>query len=215
MPKQKVTVEKVLDFKDLNGEWVRSISLNNHRKYTRAGVLWDSIATRVRNVKDYWLPRYCGFNGFQGFAEWCQIQPNYLEKEDNGKFWALDKDIIKPFNQTYSEDTCCFIPSALNSLFSYSTRKRGEYPLGVYKENNYFKAQGSAGSRTDGTKTRVFLGIRKCPLECHKLWQEEKIRQIHQAISDFSFLPEKVLTGLGEHAKLIQQDLNQGRETLR
>lgn len=207
---------KCEDEKDNAGQWKTIWCKDNIRYKTRSAVLWQSILTRVRLHN-----RYSGadndFESFQVFADWCQDQPNYMNKESNGKYWALDKDIITPFNKSYSETTCCFIPSALNSLLCPSTRVRGDAPLGVHwdKAVGYYKAQMSSGTRPNGDKTRIHLGISLDPMECHKLWQAEKVKQILQAREDYDFLPENVLHGLWLHAMIIQSDLDNGIETVR
>lgn len=207
---------KCPDVRDEAGLWKGDWCSNGIKYQPRASVLWVSLNTRVRMYG-----RYSGsvneFQDYQTFATWAQDQPNYMNKEANGKFWAMDKDIIKPFNKAYSEDTCCFIPSALNSLLCPSSRKRGDAPLGVHwdKAVGYYKAQMSSGTRPDGNKTRIHLGISADPMECHRMWQAEKVKQILQAREDHNYLPENVLHGLWLHAMIIQSDLDNGVETVR
>jgi len=57
--------------------------------------------------------------------------------------WELDKDIIQKGGKLYSKDTCCFVPSEINSLLVKSDNSRGEYPVGVCfdKTSGKFKAQ--------------------------------------------------------------------------
>lgn len=70
---------------------------------------------------------------FQNFAEWCNGQKHFNSKDEYGKAYHLDKDIIcsGSGNKTYSPDTCRFIPQRLNKLLSTRNKLRGEYPLGV------------------------------------------------------------------------------------
>lgn len=60
---------------------------------------------------------------FQNFANW------YSKKHRKG--YELDKDILIKGNKIYSPETCCFVPSRINSLFIKRDNDRGEYPLGV------------------------------------------------------------------------------------
>lgn len=69
---------------------------------------------------------------FQTFAEW--FNENYIEG------YALDKDLLIKGNKIYSPNTCCFIPQEINSLLTKSNSTRGEYPIGVSKFKNSYRA---------------------------------------------------------------------------
>ena len=62
------------------------------------------------------------WHNFQNFAEW--MENNYNPEIMQG--WHLDKDILVNGDKTYSPETCCFVPSEINSLFKSN------------KDNNYF-----------------------------------------------------------------------------
>ena len=47
------------------------------------------------------------------------------------KGMELDKDILVKGNRVYSPDTCCFIPMAINVLFSPGRKKKNNLPQGV------------------------------------------------------------------------------------
>jgi hypothetical protein len=101
-------------------------------------VYWSHMIQRA-NPGVVWKirPHYEGcsctdtFNNFQTFAEWCQKQIGF-----GNKGWCLDKDLLVKGNKIYGEDTCVFLPQALNTLFSKRQNKRGEYPIGVCKRKN-------------------------------------------------------------------------------
>ena len=75
-------------------------------------------------VCDEWLD-------FQNFAKWCISHPFYKSKDDNGKSYQMDKDILVRGNKVYSPDTCCFVPQEVNCLLLFSDKSRGDLPLGV------------------------------------------------------------------------------------
>ena len=77
------------------------------------------------------------FKSFEYFYEWCQNQIG-----SNVEGWHLDKDLLVKGNKVYSEYTCVFLPSEINSLLVKCTASRGEYLIGVYwsKTANAFKA---------------------------------------------------------------------------
>ena len=43
----------------------------------------------------------------------------------------MDKDLLVKGNKVYSEDSCVFLPSEINSLLTKRTASRGEYLIGV------------------------------------------------------------------------------------
>jgi len=99
--------------------------------------LWGSMLERC--TEKYWsnAPAYVGTtcsNGFKSytfFYEWCQKQVGFGNKDDNGRSWCLDKDILVKGNKVYSEDTCVFLPKDINMVLTKSTASRGEHLIGV------------------------------------------------------------------------------------
>lgn len=155
----------VPDVKLENGTWVKSyttydgaVQVCNH---TRASTLWNNMKARCKQAGSV-----NGFNNFQEFAEWCQGEHGYLNKDKNGKFWHLDKDILIIGNKIYSKDTCCFIPSRVNTLLLSVKARRGDYPLGVYYHKGIGKFHASvSGGRLVG---HTSLGLYHDPIEAHR-----------------------------------------------
>lgn len=119
---------------------VNSISTNQkpHQEY----VFWNSMLQRCYDLS-YQLkrPTYIGctssnnFKYYPYFKDWCNKQVGF-----GNKGWCLDKDILVKGNKLYSEDTCCFVPREINSLFALSGNTRGLNPIGVQfnlEEGNY------------------------------------------------------------------------------
>ena len=110
---------------------VNSISTNQkpHQEY----VFWNSMLQRCYDLS-YKLkrPTYIGctssnnFKYYPYFKDWCNKQVGF-----GNKGWCLDKDILVKGNKLYSEDTCCFVPREINSLFALSGNSRGLNPIGV------------------------------------------------------------------------------------
>lgn len=109
---------------------------------TKAYNAWRGVIRRCYSVQNHAKhPTYkdCEvderWHNFQVFAEWF-----YQNCENHMQNWALDKDILIKGNKTYSPETCCFVPQEINSIFSKSDSKRGEYPIGVgiTKSGKYF-----------------------------------------------------------------------------
>jgi len=74
------------------------------------------------------------FKYYTYFREWCYTQEGYKQKDSNGRHYQLDKDILIKGNKVYSEDTCIFIPPALNLLLIKNDATRGQYPVGIHKQ---------------------------------------------------------------------------------
>lgn len=97
-------------------------------------VIVKNLAYKDVKVCDEWL-------NFQNYAEWFYSQTFSEAKDDNDKFYQLDKDILLKGNKIYSPDTCCFVPADLNRLFTSSKKSRGNLPIGVSfdKSTNKFR----------------------------------------------------------------------------
>ena len=78
------------------------------------------------------------FKNYEYFYEWCHNQVGF---GNNG--WHLDKDLLAKGNKVYSESTCVFLPSEINTILVKCTASRGEHLIGVYwhKTNKAFAAQ--------------------------------------------------------------------------
>ena len=70
------------------------------------------------------------FKSYEYFYEWCQSQVGF-----GNEGWHLDKDLLIKGNKVYSESTCIFIPSEINSVLTKCTASRGKYLIGVCWHN--------------------------------------------------------------------------------
>lgn len=110
-------------------------------------VSWTSMIGRCYNVNsgNYYNYADCSvdekWHNYQVFGDW--FDENY---KSHMQSWHLDKDILKKGNKIYSPSTCCFVPQEINGLFTKCDKKRGIYPIGVYKVKNRYVAQISINS---------------------------------------------------------------------
>ncbi len=113
------------------------IGLGNYKtsidgKHTKYYTMWKNMFQRCYS-ESYHLrtPTYIGCEvceewlNFQNFAKW--FENNYI------KDYVLDKDILRKGNKIYSSETCCFIPSEINSIIAGYTNRNKDLSLGVQK----------------------------------------------------------------------------------
>lgn len=178
------------------------------RYFTRAGLLWSDINKRCGNLSGK-NPRYSDvvndFADFQDFADWANSQFGYLNTEESGRMWALDKDILLHGNKNYCAELCLFVPMRVNGLFLSNASARGELPIGVSMDRNSIKA--SCRDYIDGKTKNRHLGAFACPEEAHRAWQKYKISVIRNTAKDFIF-HKKLYYALLNRAELIEKDYN-------
>ena len=137
---------------------------------------WRSMLKRVYSEL-YHLsqPTYHGCSlaeewyNFDNFKEWC-----FVNLKDYMEGWQLDKDILFKGNKIYSPENCCFVPQEINSLFTKSTKTRGDYPIGVSKAGVKFEAK----CRVNGVKRS--LGRYNSPEEAFQVYKEVKENYIKE-----------------------------------
>ena len=110
-------------------------------KHLREYLIWrEAIARCYSPIFQKKRPTYVGcsasenFKSYSYFYEWCQTQIGFGKKG-----FELDKDLIFKGNKIYSEDTCLFLPSELNSLLTSNKAGRGTLPIGVTAVGNRFR----------------------------------------------------------------------------
>ncbi len=121
----------------------RSVATRIKGKQTKEYILWSGMLQRCYS-KPYLekQPTYIGcsvsdnFKYYHLFHAWCQIQIGFGKEG-----YQLDKDLLIKGNKLYSEDTCVFIPSVLNSILLKTAAGRGLLPIGVSKNGKGFTAK--------------------------------------------------------------------------
>jgi hypothetical protein len=212
-------VQNAPDVQDEEGKWLKYYAIDLVQHVTRSCGLWQSLQKRATpgGSEQLKTPSYgactIDFEGFQEFAEWCQDQYGYWNKDVGGMYWQLDKDILVRGNKVYGPDTCCFVPSKINNVVRYAGRPPtvNNLPIGVkpFKTAGRFTAYQQVG---DSNK---YLGIANCPLEAHKLWQAARIERLSDVMDEFYYLPTNVLSALKRWQDELIQDLENNIETKR
>jgi hypothetical protein len=183
-------IKMVDDFKNSDGEWVRSCTVGGKSHATRAYMLYMSLLDRCKPGGKYQCrnPSYVGckseFSDFQHFAEWCHSQIGYCVED-----FQLDKDLLGD-GKTYSSECCVFLPRKINLLLQKKTRLVN-LPQGVSKKYNKFTAAITIDGRVNylglfDTQEQAFLA--------YKITKESEIGKIAGAYVDY--IPEHCMLKL-------------------
>lgn len=110
---------------------------------------------------------------FSNFKIWMESQ-DWIGKE-------IDKDLLIKGNKHYSEHTCVFISSTINSFLTNCAASRGSYPIGV----SWSKSKGKfvARCRNPILKKCESLGSFKSESEAAQAWLTRK-RQLANILAD-------------------------------
>ena len=108
--------------------------------------------------------------------------------------YHLDKDIIIQGNHIYSPDTCCFVPSRVNALFTRREKCRGKYKIGVRKYYNKFEARCQ-----NNTGEAIYLGTFSTEneaFEAYKIYKLKVIKDVAEEHFTKGLITEKVYKAL-------------------
>lgn len=146
-------------------------------KIVKEYALWTGIFERCSVRGAIKCPAYLGctvsesFKSYSYFYEWCHKQTGFNLKDDSGKTWHLDKDILVKGNKLYSEDTCVFVPPEINAVFVKRRAKRGKLPIGVSLCSNTNKYRAAI---SDGKGKAIKLGRFDTPEEAFQAYKTAK-----------------------------------------
>lgn len=109
------------------------------------------------------------FKYYPFFKEWCNNQIGFNQKDCNGRYYALDKDLLVKGNRIYSPDTCCFVPQEINNLLTNKKSTRETLPIGVKKTES-----GRFLVAFRKNKTTTYLGRYDTPEEAFQVYKQAK-----------------------------------------
>ena len=147
--------------------------ISEYGVHTKEYGLWKNMLRRC--YSDTYKKKYptyidckCSenFKSFEYFYGWCNKQIGF----DNEGF-ELDKDLLTKGNKVYSEDSCIFIPSEINTLLIKRAASRGEHLIGVYwhSKNKAFVAR--VNKSKGGSE---YLGLFNTEIEAFKAYKKAK-----------------------------------------
>lgn len=135
---------------------------------------WNNILERCYSKKlQLRKPTYIGCSivkewcNFQNFAKW--YEENYIDG------FQLDKDLLQKGNKIYSSNTCCFVPREINNLLTSRKLKRGQFPIGVTKFGNNYRAT----LTMNGTNTYIgTFSTAEEAFQAYKITKETHIKEV-------------------------------------
>jgi len=161
------------------GEGIHESSIDG--KDTKKYKTWTGIIQRVKSdLTHSRQPTYKGISVckewecFQNFGDW--YDDNFKDYMDK---WHLDKDILVRGNRHYSPSTCCLVPVAINSLFTFKKPKREGQFLGITPRGKRFKVKCSMWG------VRVYLGTFDTIEEAKIVYKKAKEKYIKEVADEW------------------------------
>jgi hypothetical protein len=155
------------------GEQPISTNQKHHKEYQ----IWEGMLDRCYNkITQNKQPSYsdCSvseyFLYYPNFKDWCNKQIGFKSVDDKGKSFQLDKDILVKGNRVYSTDTCCFVPSEINSLMVGCKRKKGSSMVGTAYDKKLRKFRSSIVK----CGVKYHLGCYATEIEAFNAYREAK-----------------------------------------
>ena len=166
--------------------------------------LWRSMLERAYSVRMQALnPTYKGVEvceewlNFQNFAAWCETQEFFNAKDDKGRAYQLDKDVLTEGGKIYSPETCCFIPQEVNLLFSKPKQTNKNYPSGIF----YLKDRRKFTTKVSCRGNVTNLGYFKTPEEAFGVYKKAKEAYAKVLIGKWDgAVDERVIKALREYS---------------
>lgn len=154
-----------------------TIEVNGVRKQKMVWIcpyyrVWKHMLERCYSAK--YRERNPTYEGCSVSEEWLTFSNfrRWMEKQD-WEGMQLDKDLLFEGNKAYSEETCVFVTSVVNSFTIDCGAARGEWSIGV----NWNKRVGKFHSRCRNplTNKREHLGYFACEVKAHQAWLNRKL----------------------------------------
>lgn len=154
------------------------VGINNMNSSNESYTVWHSMLRRCySSVYQKGKPTYvdCKVSNewllHSNFNSW--FKDNYIEG------WQLDKDLLSGESKIYSQETCCFLPSVLNSLITIK-KKNNDLPQGVYYKISHGKYIAQLSFCDQGMRESGHLCISSDIDYCFKVYKEAKENKIKE-----------------------------------
>lgn len=150
-----------------------------------------------------------GFSGKKEFMEWIIGQPGYDRRDEKGRRYHLDKDLIIEGNKIYGPDQCSLVPARINCLLVDC----GVTASGGLPGSSWHKASGMYQSRAQNYEGRKHLGVYPSRESAHNAWRVEKSLEILRAIDwylDTGWHDPRVVIALEAKAIELSKQIQEG-----
>jgi hypothetical protein len=162
-------------------------------KFKNSYSTWSRMIDRCYNekiIKSYKSYRDCfvcdEWLCFENFEKWYDDNFYTIKNER----MCLDKDILIKNNKIYSPETCCFVPTYINTLIINAKESRGNLPVGVAlvkgSSNRYYSYISKKGKQ----KKLCYSNTKE---DAFNKYKEEKERYIKTVANSYkNFIPKKL-----------------------
>ena len=155
--------------------------------------LWSGMIERCYSER--WHKKRPTYSNCSVCKEWLLFSnfEKWFNDPTNGYImgYQLDKDILVKGNKVYSPETCCFVPSEINNLFTKRDKSRGNLPIGVSfdKESKKYRVTGQEmPHKKFDTKIEAF--------NFYKEHKEQRIKKIAENFYKKGLITRKVYNSL-------------------
>ena len=166
--------------------------------YTR----WENMLKRCYSSRYHKTrPSYIGcsvcpeWRYFSKFRLWMENQ--------KWEGMELDKDLLVKGNKVYGPDTCCFLPGAINSLFSHGQKKKNNLHEGVtLNPNGTYRVR--VKIRPNKQYSKSLPSFKEACI--HAL--EKKIEAVEYGIISYPEMDVRAIVALNREIKEMQEQIN-------
>ena len=166
---------------------------------------WHDMIRRCYDTNVKTRTRYMTYDNCEVDLEFLNLQifGNWFDENiyfvDNERM-HLDKDILIKNNKIYSKDTCIFVPSGINTLFTKrQNKRRKDYPIGVRPtDSGKYEAYCSVSPNIyGGNTTNIYLGTFATKYDAFNSYKNFKESYIKQ-VADYykNKIPDKLYNAL-------------------
>ena len=134
---------------------------------------------------------------FSNFQKWFTNPANGYKEG-----YHLDKDILIKRNKIYSPQTCCFVPSEINMLFTKTNKLRGNLPIGV---QHYANGRYKVLLQYHGYPK--YLGIFNTIQEAFSVYKIEKEKYIKELANEY-YLQGKITQKVYDAMNKYEVEIN-------
>lgn len=185
----------------LYGVGITDMSTKVDGKSTPAYTAWFSMLRRVYGKLE--LVRNPTYVGCSVDATWLRFSVFKRWFDSNSVHgYHLDKDLLVDGNKVYGPKTCCFVPHALNCLFTDSGAARGKYPIGVSRYRD-----GTFHAQLSKHKQVFHLGYFESVSKAHDAWLSAKkahVRVYAKELYAAGLIPSKVYRAVLRKGKALK-----------